>query len=63
MVASGDGVKKVEGLRNTKWQLQNSCGDVTYSIGNVVNDIVIAMHDANGYWKYQGEHFVKYMVV
>ena len=33
-------VKKVKGIRSTNWQLQNSPGDVKYSIGNTVNDIV-----------------------
>ena len=30
---------KGEGLRSTNWYLQNSPGDVKYSIGNIVNNI------------------------
>ena len=47
---------------STSLQLQNSHGDVKHSIGNVVNNSV-TMYDANRYWKYQGEHFIKYMIV
>ena len=36
----GSWVKKVKGLRNTKWKLQNSHGDVKYSVGNIVNNII-----------------------
>ena len=48
MVAKWEGrlggrVKKVEGLRSTHWLLQNSHGDVKYSIGNRVNNILITM--------------------
>ena len=37
-------MKKVKGLRSTNWWLQNSDGDVKYSTGNTVNNIVIAMY-------------------
>ena len=39
----GERVKKVKELRSTNWQLQNSHRDVKYSIGNMVNNIVITM--------------------
>ena len=39
----GDCVKKVKGLRSTDWSLQNSHGDAKYSIGNIVNNIVMPM--------------------
>ena len=41
-------MKKVKGLRSTNWQLQNSHGDVKYSIGNIVNNVVITMNDVSG---------------
>ena len=34
---------KVKGLRNTNWQLQNSHVDIKYSIGKIVNNIVITV--------------------
>ena len=37
---------KGEELRSTDWLLQNSHGDVKYSIGSVVNNIVITMYGA-----------------
>ena len=40
----GGWVKTVKGLRGTNWKLQNSHGDVRYSIGNIVNNIVIATY-------------------
>ena len=39
-------MEKVKGLRNTNWQLQNSHEDVKYSIGNIVNNVVITMYGA-----------------
>ena len=42
----GGWVKKVKGLRRTNWQLQNSHRDGKYSIGNIVNNIVITMYSA-----------------
>ena len=39
-------VKKVKGLRSTDWQLQNSHGDVKYSIGNTVSNSLIPMYGA-----------------
>ena len=41
--------KKQNGLRSTSWQLQNSHEDVKYSIGTIVNSIVIAMYSARWY--------------
>ena len=45
MVARGEGVERLceKGLRSTNWQLQNCHGDVKYSTGNIVNNIVITM--------------------
>ena len=34
-------VKKMKRLRSTHWQSQNSYGDVKYSIGNIVTNIII----------------------
>ena len=40
-------MKKMKGLRSsTNWWLQNSHEDVKYSIGDIVNNIVIIMHGA-----------------
>ena len=39
-------MKKVKEIRSPNWKIQNSCGDVKYSIGNMVNNIVITMYDA-----------------
>ena len=39
----GWGVKTVKGLSTSGW-LQNSHGDVKYSTGNTVNNIVITMY-------------------
>ena len=36
-------MKKVKGI-STNWQLQNSHRDVKYSIGNIVNNIVITIY-------------------
>ena len=48
-------MKKVKGLRSTSWWLQNSHGDVNYSIGNIVSKVLEI--------KYGRGHFVKYMIV
>ena len=37
-------VKKVEELRSTNWWLQNSHGDVKYSIGDIVDNILTTMY-------------------
>ena len=39
----GDWIRKVKGLRSINRFLQNSHGDVKYSIGNIVNSIVITV--------------------
>ena len=36
-------VKKVKGLRSTGWELQTSHGDVKFSIGNIVSNIVMTI--------------------
>ena len=36
----------MKGLRSTDWQLQNGHGDVKYSIGNLVNNIIMTMYCA-----------------
>lgn len=33
--------EKGEGLRSTDWKLQNSHGDVKYTTGNIVNNIIM----------------------
>ena len=40
--------KKMKGSVSTNWQLQNSYGDGKYSIGNIVNNVVITMNDVSG---------------
>ena len=40
----GGCVGKVKGLRSTNWQLQNSHGDVKYSVGYIVNNIVMTTY-------------------
>ena len=40
--------EKVKGLWSTNWQLWNSHGDVKYSRGNIVNNVVITMY--GGRW-------------
>lgn len=37
----GGGLK---GLTSINWQLQNRHGDIKYSIGNIVNNSLIAMY-------------------
>ena len=39
-----DGCEKGKGIKSTNWLLRNSPGDVKYSMGNVVNNIVITMY-------------------
>ena len=39
-------VKKVKGLDRANWLLQNSHGDVKYSIWSIVNNILITMYGA-----------------
>ena len=59
----GGWVKKVKELRSTDWWLQNSHGDVKYSIGNIVNSTVITTYGAS--WvleKSWGTVFVKYII-
>ena len=43
-VGFGGWVKNVNGLRSTNWLLQNSHGNVKYSIGNIVNNIIINIY-------------------
>ena len=38
--------EEVRGLRSTNWQLQNIHGDVKYSIGNIVSNIVMTVYGA-----------------
>ena len=42
----GDWVKRRKGLHSISWPLQNSHGDVKYSVGNISNNIVITMYGA-----------------
>ena len=59
----GTRVEKVKGLGSTNWLLQNSPGDVKYSIGNIGNNIVRARNSARWVLEIWGERFVKYMIV
>ena len=45
-----DWMKKVKRLRSTKWQLQNSHGDVKYSVENTVINVVITVYGARWVW-------------
>ena len=58
-VARWEGVRRwvetVKGLRSTNWLLQNSHGNVKYSIGDTVNNIVITVV-SDGYEIYQDDH-------
>ena len=55
----GDWVKKLRCLRSTNWKLQNSHEDVKYSIGNIVNNIVITVYDAEWVLEIVGGSFCK----
>ena len=57
--ASGGWVKKMKGLKNTNWLLQNSHGDVIYSIGNIVNTLITTVSD--GCEIYWDDHLVSYV--
>ena len=46
--------EKVKRLRSTNCQLQNDHGDVTYSLGNIVNN-VITMYGVKWVWTLSGE--------
>ena len=59
----GGWVKKVKGLRSTNGWLQNSHGDVTYSMGNTVNAIVRAMYNARWAREISRGHFVSHIIV
>ena len=56
-------VKKVKGFRSTNWYLQNSHGDVKYSLGNMVNNIVITMYGATWLLEISVGHFLSYINV
>ena len=56
-----DWVKEVNGLRSTNWQLQNSHGDVKYSIENIVSNVVITVWGVQ--WLLMGDHFLSYVNV
>ena len=40
----GRWVEKGKGLRSINWELQNSHRDVKYSMGNIVNNILITIY-------------------
>ena len=52
----GDRVKNVKGSRSTDRWLQNSHGDVKYSIRNIVIIVQKLCIVPGGCWKYQGDH-------
>ena len=49
-----DWVKQAKKLRSTNWQLQNSHGDVKYSIENIAKNIVISMYGTRWVLKISG---------
>ena len=56
--------EKVKGLKSKDWWLQNSHRDIKYSIGNIVNDIVITTYGIRWVLEiFRGDHLVKYMIV
>ena len=55
--------EKSEGIEKYKLGLTGSHGYVNYSLGNIVNNIVIISYGSGEYWKYWGEHFMKYITV
>ena len=56
-------MKKLKRSSSTDWKLQNSHGDVKYSIGNIVNNIVITTYGAKCILEISRGHFVKSMIV
>ena len=56
-------MKSVKGLGSTDGQLQNSRGDVKYSTGSIVNNVVITMYGAGLVLEISGEHFIRYMII
>ena len=55
-------MKKVKGLRRTIWLLQNSHGDIKYSIGNIVNSMLITMHGVRWVRDLQDDHSISYIM-
>ena len=53
-------MKKVKGLRNTNWQLQNGHEEAEYSFENIVNNIVITVYGTIGSRTYWGDPFISY---
>ena len=56
-------MKKVKGIRSTDWYLQNNHGDIKYSIGNIVNNILINMCGARWVLEILGESLVKIRII
>ena len=52
----GEMGKKGKALRNSNWLLQNSHGDVKYSIENIVNNSLITMYGVRWCEIYQDDH-------
>ena len=55
----GGRVRKVKGLGSTHWSLRNSHGDVKYSIGNTVSNIIITVWCASWALELSGETLCK----
>lgn len=53
-------MKKGEGTKQDNWQLQNSHGDVKYSMGNIVDDVVRTMNGARWAPDLWGNHVLSY---
>ena len=48
-------MKRLKGLSSRDQELQNSHGDINYSAGNIVNNIVTTMSAARGVFETWGE--------
>ena len=57
-----DWVKNVKELRSRNWDLQIVTG-IKYSIGNIVDNIVVTVYGARWALDTLGEQFVKYLTV
>ena len=52
----------MKGLTSTNWLLQNSHGDVKYSTGNVVNNVLELCVVPDGQEIYWNDHLVSYVM-
>ena len=66
MVARWDGVVRMGKKGEKDYEVQivnykNSHRVRKYNMRNIVNNIVMTICGARGYWTYQGDHFVEYI--